>query len=348
MRLSVVMICRDEAANVAPCFESFWDHVDEVVLCDTGSTDGTVKEARRFARSKGEPGKLVIARHRWKADFARARNVGHRRASGTVHGWIDADERLEGAEHLRAEAQRLVDDPTLDVISAVWSGVLNPEQWQPRILRAPVTWTGRTWETPLEYGRQAMTDRISIFHSRQTPRGRRDLEIAKRWATDEPDDWRPFRALVSEATDLALWHMVLDAGSRALALPDTPAEIRSFVHLRCAKAHRELGEREQAEEMAHAATDALRGHRFDWSGSVCSAHLMLAGWALEDRKPGDALEHARSALRSAPTGKLGNESAAAMRLAQRVLMNETVTRMVSSLGPYELMTMATDVFGGRA
>jgi glycosyltransferase involved in cell wall biosynthesis len=53
MRVSMVMIARDEAANVRPCLSSFWDHVDEVVLCDTGSRDDTVKLARAFAREHG-------------------------------------------------------------------------------------------------------------------------------------------------------------------------------------------------------------------------------------------------------------------------------------------------------
>ena len=345
MKLSMVMIARNEAENVAPCFESFWDYCDQVVLCDTGSTDATIAEARRFARSKGEPDKLVIARHRWRNDFAAARNAAHRRATGSVHTYLDLDERLVGGEHLRDEAQRLADDPTLDVISALWSGPINPEQWQPRLFRPPVTWEGRTWETPLENGTMAMSDDIRIHHTRETPRGRRDLEIAERWAADEPDNWRPFRALASEATDLELWDVVLDAGS-GLLMSDTPAEIRSFLAVRCARAHRELGDREQAEQMACAAINVLDGERFDWSGSACSAHLMLAAWALEDRKPGDALESAGNALRSAPTDELRNEAAAAMRLAQRGLMNETVTRMVNRLSPRDLMTMANDVFGG--
>ena len=46
LRLSMVMIARNERANVRQCFESFWDHVDEVVLCDTGSRDDTIDEAR--------------------------------------------------------------------------------------------------------------------------------------------------------------------------------------------------------------------------------------------------------------------------------------------------------------
>jgi glycosyltransferase involved in cell wall biosynthesis len=77
LTLSMVMIARNERANVAPCFEGFWPYVDEVVLCDTGSRDGTVAEARRYAKARGEAGKLIIGRFKWVDDFAAARTYAH-------------------------------------------------------------------------------------------------------------------------------------------------------------------------------------------------------------------------------------------------------------------------------
>ena len=212
------MIAKNERDNVHDCLSSFADHVDEIVLVDTGSTDGTTAEVRRVCRENGWTDKLVLGRFKWRDDFAAARNHAHSRATGDVHCFIDLDERIIGGEFLRDEAQRLADDPNLNVISAVWSGPISPEQWQPRLFKSPVTWSGRTWETAKEYGRVAMSDDIRIHHTREIPRGRRDLEIAERWAADEPANWRPFRALASEATDLGEWEMMLDAGSRGLAL----------------------------------------------------------------------------------------------------------------------------------
>lgn len=346
MRLTMVMIAKNEAENVFVCFASFWDYVDEVVLCDTGSTDDTVKEARRFARSKGEPDKLVILRHKWRDDFARARNAAHRRAAGSLHTYLDLDERLEGGEELRAEAQRLVDDPGLDVVCAEWSGPINPAQWQPRLFRAPVRWEERTWETPLEHGRMHMSDRIRFHHTREIPRGRRDLDLAEAWAEAEPANWRPWRALASEAVDCEEWAIALDACHRGLELSHTPAEIRAFLAWRGAQAYAELDERPRSDAMARAAVAALDGQSFDWSGSLCRAHLLLADSALE-RAPEVALSHARRALRNAPTGHLRSESEAAARLAQMRLMDETVSRMVSSLSPSNVISMATDMLGAR-
>ncbi len=346
MRLTMVMIAKNEAENVFVCFASFWDYVDEVVLCDTGSTDDTVKEARRFARSKGEPDKLVILRHKWRDDFARARNAAHRRAAGSLHTYLDLDERLEGGEELRAEAQRLVDDPGLDVVCAEWSGPINPAQWQPRLFRAPVRWEERTWETPLEHGRcTCRTVSGSITPGRYHAAGgtltsprhgpRRNQQTGVRGVLS-----RARRSICEE------WAIALDACHRGLELSHTPAEIRAFLAWRGAQAYAELDERPRSDAMARAAVAALDGQSFDWSGSLCRAHLLLADSALE-RAPEVALSHARRALRNAPTGHLRSESEAAARLAQMRLMDETVSRMVSSLSPSNVISMATDMLGAR-
>ena len=285
------MIARNERHNVRDCLSSFADHVDEIVFVDTGSRDGTVAEVRRVCREHGWMDRLVIGRFRWRQDFGKARTFAHSQATGDVHCYLDLDERVVGVEYLRDEAQRLIDDPSLDVISAIWSGSLNPEQWQPRMFRSPVTWTGPTWEMPLERGSSWMTDRVRFHHTRDTPRGRRDLKIAARWARDEPDNWRPFRALASEGTDLGVWDMVLDVASRGLALPDAPAEIRSFLAVRCAKAHRELGDATGGPRRWPVWRSTFWTARGSIGpGRSVSAHLILVAWALEGGKPEDALE----------------------------------------------------------
>lgn len=115
----MVMIARDERDNIARCFESFWEHVDEVVLVDTGSTDDTIQVAKAFAKThgdkfvqlaaagaaRGEHGrkaKLVIGEFEWCNDFSAARNYADSLASGDWLTWADLDDEIEGAEHLRA------------------------------------------------------------------------------------------------------------------------------------------------------------------------------------------------------------------------------------------------------
>lgn len=47
-RLSVLMICRDEADRIEQCLRPLADWADEIVVLDSGSTDGTVDIARRY------------------------------------------------------------------------------------------------------------------------------------------------------------------------------------------------------------------------------------------------------------------------------------------------------------
>lgn len=96
-RRSLCMIVRNEEQNLAACLESVADLMDEIVVVDTGSTDGTRDVARRF-------GALVFD-FPWVDSFAAARNESLHHASGDWIFWLDADERLTGAN--RTKLQRL-------------------------------------------------------------------------------------------------------------------------------------------------------------------------------------------------------------------------------------------------
>ena len=94
--VAVSMIVRNEARTLRRCLESVRGAVQQVVIGDTGSSDGTPEIAR-------ECGAQVIEIP-WENDFAAARN----RALAGVHcGWVlslDADEMLdpEGAQAIAA------------------------------------------------------------------------------------------------------------------------------------------------------------------------------------------------------------------------------------------------------
>lgn len=99
MRISLCMIVRDEARYLAQCLRSVAGVVDEIVVVDTGSTDGTPDLARSF-------GAAVYAQP-WENDFAKARNASLERASGDWILVLDADEALtpEAASALRPFAE---------------------------------------------------------------------------------------------------------------------------------------------------------------------------------------------------------------------------------------------------
>lgn len=66
--------------------------VDEIVIVDTGSMDGTLEIAREFGAK--------IVHHPWNDDFSEARNVSLANATGDWALWLDADEEVEWATSL--------------------------------------------------------------------------------------------------------------------------------------------------------------------------------------------------------------------------------------------------------
>lgn len=90
--LSVVSIFKNELANVAGFVSSWSDVADEIIILDTGSTDGTY-EALCSIQNEGHS-KLRVFRAEWKQDFAAARNEAASHALGIWILWADADDRV--------------------------------------------------------------------------------------------------------------------------------------------------------------------------------------------------------------------------------------------------------------
>ncbi len=84
--LSAALIVKDEQAALPACLASLAGAVDEVVVCDTGSTDRTVEVAQAMGAR--------VVRAPWTDDFSAARNVALDACRGTWVLSIDADEQL--------------------------------------------------------------------------------------------------------------------------------------------------------------------------------------------------------------------------------------------------------------
>ena len=83
-RLTVITLTLNEAGNIGECLESVrW--ADEIVIVDSGSTDGTLETARRYT------GKVFTIA--WPG-YGAARNLALSKATGEWILWLDADERV--------------------------------------------------------------------------------------------------------------------------------------------------------------------------------------------------------------------------------------------------------------
>jgi tetratricopeptide (TPR) repeat protein len=80
------MIVKNEQQNLARCLASVRSQVDEMIVVDTGSEDGTIAIAQQYGAQ--------IKHFQWCDDFAAARNFAIAQASGKWILMLDADEEL--------------------------------------------------------------------------------------------------------------------------------------------------------------------------------------------------------------------------------------------------------------
>ncbi|MBE3587314.1 MAG: glycosyltransferase [Thermoanaerobacteraceae bacterium] len=85
-KISLCMIVRNEEQNLRRCLASVSGAVDEIIVVDTGSTDGT----RRVAEEWG----ALVYSFPWNGSFSDARNASLERATGDWILFLDADEEL--------------------------------------------------------------------------------------------------------------------------------------------------------------------------------------------------------------------------------------------------------------
>lgn len=84
--LGVIMIVRNEAQNLPALFQSIAEIADELVVVDTGSTDGTVALCERWGAR--------VVQQAWTNDFSHARNRAIAEATADFLLWLDADDRV--------------------------------------------------------------------------------------------------------------------------------------------------------------------------------------------------------------------------------------------------------------
>lgn len=151
MKLSVIVITKNEQGVMKECLESILKVADEIILVDSGSTDDTVKIAR-------ELGAKIIAA---SGDYASLRSAGLKAAEGEWVFYIDADERVtaeliqEILQVTQGEALRSYKLPRKNIVFGRW--IKRGGYWPDPVHRlfkkeALTGWTGRLHESPQVIG----------------------------------------------------------------------------------------------------------------------------------------------------------------------------------------------------
>lgn len=103
--IGIAIICKNEEALLSRCLESVKE-ADQIVVCDTGSTDRTIEIARRYTNE-------VYLDFIWCDDFAKARNHAKSKIKTDWVLSIDADEYL----HDFSEVRRAIELAKTDYIA---------------------------------------------------------------------------------------------------------------------------------------------------------------------------------------------------------------------------------------
>ena len=216
--VSCCLIVLDEREHLPDCVEAVAGIVDEFVVYDTGSTDGTPELARDL-------GCRVILGE-WRDDFAWARNQVLPEAAGAWTLVLDADDRLRHGDRLR---ELLATDPEVDALMLEVASEVRAEDgtssvhrcWQPRVFRttAGIRYRHAVHEIPGLSGHKVGVGPGSIEHlgyltpEQRRARAPRLLALLAKLPEDEPHRWYHEARTAGVLDD----HEAVDAASRRLA-----------------------------------------------------------------------------------------------------------------------------------
>lgn len=145
MKLSIIILARNVATEIIPSLKTS-QFADEIIVVDTGSTDGTLEVCRKF-------GVKIV--HATGDSFAKWRNDGAKAAKGEWLLYLDSDERIP--VKLANEVLSTIADPRHESYTIsryeVFLGRHLSHWGDPRVLRlikrsALKRWEGRLHEQP--------------------------------------------------------------------------------------------------------------------------------------------------------------------------------------------------------
>ena len=159
--VSACLIVKNEEETLGACLRSLEGFADEIVIYDTGSTDGTVELARGLG--------AVVYEGYWDDDFARARNAALEHCSGQWIAWLDADETLEtddpaGLRNLLAQTRPGIDSWSVRIQNLTGAGVGSEFVHHANRLfrRTRCHWMGRVHEQVGKRGESALLNQAQL------------------------------------------------------------------------------------------------------------------------------------------------------------------------------------------
>lgn len=213
--VGLALIVKNEEHNIIRLFDSFGpDAFDQIVVVDTGSTDGTVESIHHLI-DHGWP--IVLYTYAWHHDFAAARNFADSFLTTDWKVWADADDVIIGADQIKS----IVNHPTVpddlcgficgyDYAQHPQTGACVCFLKRERIVRNGwAKWDGRVHEAQIPLrGKLMFLNEVIWKHQKvvdptidavaSARSNDRNLEILEKWVEDEPENPRVLHYLGTE------------------------------------------------------------------------------------------------------------------------------------------------------
>ncbi|WP_409346272.1 glycosyltransferase [Paenibacillus sp. MBLB4367] len=248
--VSLCMIVKNEEQTLRRCLDSIHALVDEIVIVDTGSEDGTKDIARAYTTR--------IYDFEWVDDFAKARNFAFGMATKEFILWLDADDRLlsEDGDKLRKLLGGL--DWDADAVSMPYllgfdeQGNVTASLRRNRLVRRSCNfrWEGAVHEYLQVTGKLVVSD-AAVTHDRKHTNRSRNLAIYEdKLAAGEVFTTRELYYYANELADHEAWERAIEAYGKFLSAADGWVEDKIAACGRMSDCYCALGRLEEAKGKA--------------------------------------------------------------------------------------------------
>lgn len=215
--ISLCLIVKNEENTIGRCLSSVAEAVDEIIIVDTGSTDGT--------RSVIEPFQARIYDFQWIDNFAAARNFAFSLATKDYILWLDADDVIKEDNLNKLIALKATLDPNVDSVTMNYHlafdefGRVSQSVKRNRLVKRTnqFCWIGAVHEYLEVWGNIYNSD-IAVTHSRIHHDSDRNINIyKKRLANGENFSPRDLYYFANELLDHKQYERAIDFYEKFLA-----------------------------------------------------------------------------------------------------------------------------------
>jgi glycosyltransferase involved in cell wall biosynthesis len=232
--LSLCVICKNEEKNIGTLLESVsGDLFDQIVVCDTGSTDGTLDVLKKYG--------VQIEHFEWVDDFSAARNFAFSKATSDYIMWLDSDDYLKKEDYQKlVELKNRLHEYPIWLLKYEYAhdefGVSICSFYRERIVKRSLN---IQWEQPIHEYMPLLHPysqvEIEVHHNKKESHTKRNLSILEKIVEKNPNFSRNVYYLGKEYFDSGDYERGKEYLNKFLDMPDGWSENRFGACIRLAE-----------------------------------------------------------------------------------------------------------------